>query len=73
MFITIEKELLLSLLIGGANPSLVTPPTPTYLNGQSAVDIAFTRGHGDLAVYIAETIKNPGKIVTLAAHHAKRG
>ncbi|KAI3941554.1 hypothetical protein MKW92_035689 [Papaver armeniacum] len=67
-----RKGAAMSLLIGGANPSLVTPPTPTHLNGQSAVDIAFTRGHGDLAVYIAETIKNPRKIVTLAAHHAKR-
>ncbi|MCL7028005.1 hypothetical protein MKW94_030778 [Papaver nudicaule] len=62
-----------SLLIGGADPTLVTPPTPDYLSGRTAADIASTRGYADLAAYLAETVKNPEKVLTLFAHHAKRG
>ncbi|MCL7040444.1 hypothetical protein MKW94_028367, partial [Papaver nudicaule] len=61
-----------ALLIGGANPTLVTPPTLDYLSGRTAADIASTRGHADLAAYLAEAVKNPDKILTLSAHHAKR-
>ncbi|KAI3912750.1 hypothetical protein MKW92_033417 [Papaver armeniacum] len=66
-----RKGAAMSLLIGGANPTLVTPPTSTYLSGQTAADIASTRGHAELATYITETATNPGKIVTLSAHRAK--
>ncbi|KAI3967206.1 hypothetical protein MKX01_042791 [Papaver californicum] len=66
------KEVVMSLLIGGENPTLITPPTPNYLSGHATANIASTLGHVESVAYLTETVNNHGKIVTLSVHHAKR-
>lgn len=43
-----------SLLSAGANPSLVTDPTPDYPGGYTAADLADKQGFEGLAAYLAE-------------------
>lgn len=43
-----------ALLSAGANPSLVTDPTPEAPGGYTAADLAARRGYDGLAAYLAE-------------------
>jgi calmodulin-binding transcription activator len=43
-----------ALLSAGANPSLVTDPTPDTPGGYTAADLAARRGYDGLAAYLAE-------------------
>lgn len=43
-----------SLLSAGANPSLVTDPTPDFPGGSTAADLAAKQGFEGLAAFLAE-------------------
>ncbi|MCL7045073.1 hypothetical protein MKW94_021119 [Papaver nudicaule] len=57
-----------ALLVGRADPTLVTTPTSDYPNERTAADIAFERGHYHLAAYLADFIKRPEKRMCISTH-----
>ncbi|KAL5197714.1 hypothetical protein ABZP36_001226 [Zizania latifolia] len=49
-----REKMVASLLSAGANPSLVTDPTPESPGGLTAADLAAKQGYDGLAAYLAE-------------------
>ncbi|KAG1338762.1 Calmodulin-binding transcription activator CBT [Cocos nucifera] len=49
-----REKIVAALLSAGANPSLVTDPTPESLGGCTAADLASKQGYEGLAAYLAE-------------------
>lgn len=47
-------KMVAALLSSGANPSLVTDPTPQFPGGCTAADLASNQGHEGLGAYLAE-------------------
>ncbi|KAI3871676.1 hypothetical protein MKX03_005673 [Papaver bracteatum] len=52
-----------SLLIGRADPTLLTTPTTDYPNEHTAADIALEQGHYQLSEYLADFTEHPEKRV----------
>ncbi|XP_028548187.1 calmodulin-binding transcription activator CBT-like isoform X1 [Dendrobium catenatum] len=49
-----REKMVATLIYAGANPSLVTDPTPENPGGLTAADLASKGGHDGLAAYLAE-------------------
>uniref|UniRef100_A0A0D9WYY6 CG-1 domain-containing protein n=1 Tax=Leersia perrieri TaxID=77586 RepID=A0A0D9WYY6_9ORYZ len=49
-----RERMVAALLSAGANPSLVTDPTPEFPAGLTAADLAARQGYDGLAAYLAE-------------------
>ncbi|XP_062190672.1 calmodulin-binding transcription activator CBT-like [Phragmites australis] len=49
-----REKMVAALLSAGANPSLVTDPTPEVPGGYTAADLAARQGYDGLAAYLAE-------------------